>query len=200
MDKKVLISIITVTFLVLGLGVYFVTRPTPLILAEEMLPETSAVKGNPDAKIKVVEFSDFQCPACKAYKPIVDEIVNKYGDQLIFGYRHFPLPQHPFGYKAAVAAEAAAEQGKFWEMYTYLFDKQEVLSDIVIEEAGKGIGLDADKYKQDLASGMINQRVQMDLSDGTRLKVNSTPTFFLNGKKLNIRSPQDLEKAIVSEL
>lgn len=193
---KFILAIIVLSVLLITLAVVLLSSGNQKPGRSGLLPENTAVKGRQDAKVYLVEFSDFQCPACKAYQPIVDSILKKYGDRIAFGYRHFPLPQHQFAKLAAQAAEAAGEQDKFWEMHDYLFANQERLSDELIKEGGRAIGLDEQKFGAALNSSKYNDKISKDLALGQRLGVDSTPTFFLNGRKLNLGSLSSLEKSV----
>ena len=152
--------------------------------------------GRADAPVTIVEFSDYQCPACGAFKPIVEQIVEKYKDKILFAYRNFPLAQHEFAEKAAEVAEAAGEQGKYFEMHDYLFANQANFSDEVYQAGAKKIGLDMDKFNEALKSGKFKSLIQDDISFGVSHGVNSTPTFFLNGKKLTLFNQSDLETEV----
>lgn len=195
-ETKIFLGILLATVVILGFGLTIFSKQEVLFSREEMIPKDATVIGPKDAKVYLVEFSDFQCPACKAFKPFVDELRISYNDKLLFAYRHFPLAQHQFAQKAAIAAEAAGEQGKFWEMYDFLFLNQEKLSDEKIPEGAKLIGLDLIKYNNSIKSEVIKNKVAKDLADGTKFGVQGTPTFFLNGKKLDLASFTDLEKAV----
>lgn len=149
------------------------------------------VKGNPEAQITIVEYADYQCLACASYQPLVKRIVEEYSDNLKVVYRHFPLGTiHSTAFNAAKASEAAGNQDKFWEMHDMLFAKQEEWSD---EKNAKdnffgyaeNLGLDIEKFKSDFESDEVKERVEKDLFDGQRLGVSATPTFYMNGEKLN---------------
>ncbi len=199
-ETKLFFGILVSTIMIIVVASLVMTKPAPTYSRDEMIPKGAHTQGNPDAKIYLVEFSDFQCPACKAAKPYADGVAQQYKDKLLFAYRHFPLESHPFAQKAAQAAEAAAAQGKFWEMYMLLFQNQEKLSDNLFGELAKQLGLDEKKFTDELAAGTYAQTVQNDRSDGLRFGVAGTPTFFLNGKKLELSSFEDIrvsvEKAI----
>lgn len=161
--------------------------------------------GSDSAKLKLVEFSDFQCPACKAYEPYVKQVREKNKDQLQFIYRHFPLPQHLNGRPAANFAEYAASEGKFWEAHDKLFETQEKWSSLqnpteFLVNLGKEIGLDENKTKEALEKSLYNQKISDDMNEGKKLDVNSTPTFYLNGKKLDLKSFSDLDAVVTDEL
>ena len=145
------------------------------------------LKGNPEASVVLVEFSDFQCPACGAAAPLVKEVVEKYQDKMKFEYRHFPLTTiHQYAFRSAEASECAADQGKFWEYHDKLFFNQDNLkkSNLLLY-AQETEGIDAELFKDCLASGVKKKRVNEDLDEARRLGLNSTPTFFLNSQKVD---------------
>lgn len=197
-ETKLFLGIIVVTIaLVIGAIVLFSSKPATVALArQDVLGAQTQIKGDVNSKVFLVEFSDFQCPACKAAKPAVDAIVAQYKDKIVFGYRHFPLDQHQFAMKAAIAAEAAGEQGKFWEMYDLLFANQEKFSDSIFTDLAKELNLDMDKFTKTLENPAIKKKVETDRAYGLQIGVNSTPTFYLNGKKLDLTSFNDLKTAV----
>ena len=158
---------------------------------------TSNVKGE-GTTVTLVEYSDFQCPACAQYYPIVEQVIDKYGDQIQFQYRHFPLRSiHPNAFAASRASEAAAKQDKFWEMYDRLFAGQNDWStaqnpNSIFETYAQQIELDIEQYRTDFASREVNDAINADIRAGEELGVNSTPTFFLNGEQLR-PAPNSLE-------
>ncbi|NCN11882.1 thioredoxin domain-containing protein [Candidatus Kaiserbacteria bacterium] len=160
-------------------------------------------KGNPDALVTLVEYSDFQCPACAAFQPIVNGMIEQYGDRLQFEYKHFPLPPriHPYAFQASVAAEAAGQQGKFFEFGDMLFEKQDAWAKSAVPatlfvQYASDLGLDVDSFKRHMKSSLLRDRVQADFSAGEVLKVDATPTFFLNGEKMKIESYLDFAQQI----
>ncbi|HEY6081677.1 MAG TPA: thioredoxin domain-containing protein [Polyangiaceae bacterium] len=144
--------------------------------------EDSPSKGNPGAPVLIVEFADFQCPACRAARPVLDEVLKKHEASARLVFKHFPLSMHQYGEKAARAARAAQAQGKFWEMYGALFDNQDRLSPAVIDELAKGLGLDMAKFQKDSESEAMADAVSRDRKQGERLDIQSTPTLFINGR------------------
>lgn len=165
-----------------------------------LVRETSHIKGAADAKVTLVEFGDFQCPACGAVHPVVDTLLKEYEGKVKFVYRQFPLAIHQNAKAAAYAAEAAGAQGKFFEMYDALFQNQkdwESGKDAMkmFEEYADVVGLDVEKFKQDIADKKFEEVVQKDINDGYSLGINSTPTFFLNGEKMSGGLPYDQFKA-----
>jgi len=195
-EYKFISGIIATTILIIGGAMYLGSRPEKTFADSEVLLTSTHTTGNSDSKVVLVEFSDFQCPACGAYKPVVDQLLEKYGEKILFGYRHFPLPQHENALKAAIASEAANNQGQFWAMNDYLFENQENLTAEVIRKGAEKLELDMKKFDEDIQNKELASLVERDKNDGNRLGVNSTPTFFLNGKKLKLNRPQDLSIAI----
>ncbi len=146
--------------------------------------------GPKDAKITLVEYSDFQCPACGAFFPTVEEINKELEGKILFVYRHFPLPQHKNAELAAYASEAAGKQGKFWEMHNEIFKNQSEWSESkeaknLINKYAESIGLNLEKFGQDIDSAEVKEKVATDSRGGLSARVNSTPTFFLNGEKMS---------------
>ncbi len=158
--------------------------------------------GSASAKVTLVEFSDYQCPACGAAYPIIKQIINDYKDKVLFVYRNFPLSIHQNSKIAAEAAEAAGAQGKYWQMHDMLFENQSAWSSSsnpldMFTEYAKSIGLDTDKFKNDVEGNKYSDKIKADINDGVSLGVNSTPTFYLNGEKVTgLASFNDLKSKI----
>lgn len=165
----------------------------------ELIREGAYYKGNKDAKIVIVEFSDLQCPACKMAETGVKQVLENYGGKVVFYYRHFPLMQHPFSTDAAKAAEAAGKQGKFWEMHDAIFENQASLSKEIFTKLAKDLGLDMAKYEADIASEDISEIIDKDNFDAKSLEVKSTPTFYINGEKVEGSLGFDDWKAKINE-
>lgn len=162
------------------------------------------VTGNPLAMVTIIEYSDFQCPACSTFYPAVERYVREASTTVRFVYRHFPLPQHLNAELASRASEAAGKQGKFWEMYRILFETQtdwENLSDvearIAFAKAATTLGLNMEKYAADLDSAEIKQKIAADQDGGVRIGVNSTPSFFVNGKFVVVEPNYEKFKAAI---
>ncbi len=143
------------------------------------------------AKITIVEFSDFQCPACGAAFPVAKRVVGEYSDRVRLVYRHFPLITiHPNAQSAAYAAEAAGVQDKFWEAHDWLFENQDTWKDADVsaeyffDQFGTQLKLDKDKFVADFEDPKLRQRVADDFSAGRGFNVNSTPTFFVYGERV----------------
>ena len=161
------------------------------------ITETDHVRGKAGGKVTLVEFGDFQCPACGAYEPLVRKVTADNKDTLQVVFKHFPLTQiHQNALLSAKASESASLQGKFWEMHDMLYDKQKDWSgalnarDLFVIYA-TNIGLDVTKFTTDLNSQAIEDKIQAEYKEGLKLGVQGTPTFFLNGKK--IENPQSID-------
>lgn len=171
-----------------------------------LIRENSTKITSPSAKVTLVEFSDFQCPACGAAHPTVKQIIEENKEKVNFVYRHFPLSQHKNSRIAAEAAEAAGEQGKFFEMGDLLFTNQTQWSesnnpiDIFVNYA-KQLNLDTDKFKKAVEGNKFENKIQGDENDGNTLGVDSTPTFFINGEKVtDLNSFSDLKIKVDQQL
>jgi len=140
------------------------------------------IQGSIDAPMALVEYGDYECPYCGAAYPVVKALQERLGDSLCFAFRNFPLVNsHPHAEHAAEAAEAAAEQGRFWEMHDALFENQEALEDEDLEQYAKTLGLDAARLMREVRSEAYLKHIREDFNDGARHDVNGTPTFFVNG-------------------
>ncbi len=159
--------------------------------------------GSKDARVVVVEFSDFQCPACASAYPVVKELKEKYGDQILFVYRDFPIHSiHPRAQKAAEAAQCAFEQDRFWEFHDILFERQNDWANIGVpkfKEYAVELGLDADSFNQCLDSDKYREEVQTDLQEGSHFGVQATPTFFINDKNIRGSAPLSMFEVMIDE-
>lgn len=161
------------------------------------------VKGNASSTVVIMEYSDFQCPACRSYLPLVRQVTQEYGDRIAFVYRHFPLTSIHFNAElASRASEAARKQGKFWEMHDILFEKQlewEKESDVMkhFENYANLIGISAEQFKIDFNSDEVKNFVRAETAFGRKIGISGTPTFFINGKRIeNPRSIEEFRAAI----
>ena len=168
-----------------------------------LINATTHIRGESSASAVLVEFSDFQCPACAAFYPVLKDFEAKYTGKLKVAYKHFPLLQHVYARKAAEAAETAGAQGKFWEMHDKLFESQDELKSLSLNDAttkfkeyAKELGLNTEQFNTDLDSGKYANLVQSDIDLANKITVNSTPTFYLNGKLLVLGNITNLETAI----
>ena len=177
-----------------------------LALTISAINDNENVKGNKNATTTLIEYSDFQCPACGSYYPILKKVAEDMGSQVKFAYRHFPLPQHKNAKLAATVAEAAGKQGKFWEMHDLIFQNQSDWSEeknaaVIFAKYAQDLKLDLAKFQTDIASEEIKAKIENDYKSGAKAGVNSTPSFFLNGKKLdNPRNYDEFKNAILQAL
>jgi protein-disulfide isomerase len=147
-------------------------------------PERDHIEGPPDAPVTLVEYGDFQCPYCGDAYRIVEEVRSRLGDRMRFVFRHFPITTaHEHAEHAAEAAEAAAAQGKFWPMHAVLYEHQSHLADEDLRRYAAQIGLDVDRFDDDLAQHAYADRVREDFMGGVRSGVNGTPSFFIDGQR-----------------
>ena len=192
--------IVIVVFVLAVVGLVVLSRNDSSQKSEFKLDSISPldhVKGNASSTVVLIEYGDFQCPACRAYYSVLRELSQTYGDKMVFVYRHFPLKQIHFNAEpAAWASEAASHQSKFWEMHNLLFEKQEEWSQAsdlktVFGDYATIIGLDKEKFIADLSSKEVKNFVNNERHSGEKAGFSSTPTFVLNGKK--IENPQSLD-------
>lgn len=195
-ETKILLGILIGSLILIIAGAFLFSRPQKALTCSELIDSETHVIGDTKSSVCLVEFSDFQCPTCRDAQPIINELIKQYGDQFVFAYRHYPLGQHPLARKAAYAAEAAGKQGKFWEMHDALFEHQNELSEAKINELAQNIGLTMETFAQDINDNAIAQKVQKDYSFGSQLGINATPTFFLNGVKVELTSLNVLKAAV----
>ena len=147
-------------------------------------------KGGTDATVTLVEYSDFQCPACGAFQPILNEVLAQYGDKIKFEYKHYPLVQiHPFAEPAARAAEAAGQQGKFFEYADMLFAKQSEWTKgsnptAFFTKYATELGLDLDLFAKHQKSSVLADNVKANMMEARGLGLTGTPSFYLNGVKM----------------
>lgn len=197
-ETKTIIWISIITILVVVAGFYFwnnsanTTTPPEQIVVDraQVVATDSHVQGSIDAKVIVTEFGDYECPACAAAHPVTKALEAKYADNpnVAFVFRNYPLPQHRYAILSAQFAEAAALQGKFWEMHDALYEGQKLWSPMrnaesTFLEYAADLGLNIEQLKVDVKSGEVMARINADTSAGEVVGVNSTPTFYVNGTK-----------------
>jgi protein-disulfide isomerase len=158
------------------------------------------VRGPQDAKVTVVEFSDFHCPFCKRVQPTLTQLLARYPKDVKLVYKHLPLDQlHPQARRAAEASWCAQQQGRFWEYHDVLYSGGPDGSDATLAAAAGRVGLDATKYQQCMASGEASREVQKHVEEGSRYGVTGTPGFFINGRFVNGAVPLETFVQIVEE-
>lgn len=191
--------------LVLALISFFIWNKADSIKKDSMpvsvnLTDRDQRLGNPNAKVTVIEFADLQCPACKAFDPIVTQVIAEYSDRVNFVFKHFPLTSiHQNAMLGAMATEAAAAQGKFWEMKKVLYENQADWSGSLnskekVTALAVSIGLNKEKFELSLLDKNIEEKVLADLREATSLKLGGTPSFIINGIKIESSDIGSVEK------
>src|SRR6185369_10678846 len=156
--------------------------------------------GNTNAAVTIIAFTDYQCPSCAAIHPALERLVKESGDKVRLVARDFPLSQHADAFKAAEAAEAAREQGKYWEYVDILLQNQSSLSVEKLKSFATQLGLDRDRFDAALDSRKFADLVQSDIDDGVRLGLKGTPSLFINGRRMNAKSYEELKESVDAAL
>ena len=162
----------------------------------------SPVLGNPDARVTIVQFSDFQCPYAARSVPVLRELLEGYGEDLRLVYKHFPLSFHPMARPAAVAAIAAQEQDGFWEMHDALFERGEDLEPSEFPTLAGRAGLDVERFRRDYETNWkeYESRIDSDYALGLKVDVRGTPTLYVNGRKVRASTLEGIRARIDAEL
>lgn len=205
--ETIIISTIGIVFFIgFGFLVYFsnsfVKSPTTSVDQSLLVRDMSHMTGTRGAKVTMVEFGDYQCPACGQIAPLMEDLIQTYGENPDFNfvYRHFPLPQHGNAKIASEAAEAAGAQGKFREMHNLLYEKQGEWSDAseplsIFKRYAESLYLDVPTFTKDIEEHTYLDIVQSDANDGRKIPLDHTPTIFINGvEEKNINLPNLKEK------
>ena len=167
------------------------------------------VLGNADSEVVLVEYSDFECPACGQFFPVVKDVLEQYGEQIRFEYKHFPLTSiHPYAVPAARAAEAAGQQGEFFAMHDLLFENQSTWANssnpnTFFTQYAKEIGLDMALFNQHMKASLITDKINDEFSAARAQGFTGTPTFTLNGERMQFQTFEEfvgqIEAAIGTE-
>ena len=188
-------------------GLIAASKKHPATTSEVAIPLPTPVtsadwsRGNPNALVTMVEYADFECPACQAYFPVVEQVFDSSSSTVRMVFREFPLPQHADAIPAAKAAEAAGDQGKFWDMYSLIYPNHadwETLSDptnIFLGYAQK-LGLNISQFTADMNSTTTAQKITDSVTTGTAAGIDATPTFFVNGHR--IQNPESYDEFITA--
>ena len=160
----------------------------------------SPFKGKADAPVVISVFSDFQCPACARLAPVLDQVLEKYPDEVKLVFKNFPLPGHKYAKMAALAAFAARRQGKFWEFHDRLFANFDKLSDVKLLEITQELGLDPERLEKDMQDLVLVAEINKDIRLGARVGVKATPTVFINGRIAKRKSLEELQVVVEQEL
>jgi protein-disulfide isomerase len=182
------------------IGILFFVFSQPV--DSKTLEDDDPFFGPENASVVIVEFSDFQCPVCGKEYSVLKQLKEEFGDRVKFVYRDFPLTNiHSFALISAIAAQCANEQGKFWEYHDKLFENQDALDAASLKKYALELGLNSEQFNKCLDEVKFLSEVQKDFSDGLKLGVKGTPTFFVNGQKLDgFQSYEKLRELILSKL
>lgn len=157
-------------------------------------------KGPANAPVTIAVFDDYQWPYCARLEPFLQQVLDKYPDKVKLVVKNFPLASHKYAYKAATASLAANIQGKFWEFHSQLFKNYNAINDAKIQDIAKELGFNMEKFNKDMQSPAIKSLIERDLDNGRQAGVRGTPTIFINGKTLRIRSLPEIYQVIEAEL
>lgn len=189
------IHLITIVLIaIVGLVAYIVFKPSQAVVSADDDPFV----GPENVKVTVIEFFDFQCPACRAIEPAIKQIREAYKDRVKFVARDLPITYHQYAQKSAEASECAHEQDKYWEYHDLLMNGS--LDTNSLKKYAKDLGLDTTQFGQCLDSDKYFSETQKDYDDAISYGVTGTPTFFVNGKKISMQSFSDLQNAIDNAL
>jgi protein-disulfide isomerase len=212
-ETKVLAGIGVITVGILTAGIFLLSKPVPADLSgarqvnsEILVKIDSSQTGPTDAKVTLVEFGDFQCPACAQTQPVVNKLKEEYKGKVNFVFRHYPLPQHKNAVIAAQAAESAGEQKKFWEMHDALYENLSEWAEVdkplnIFIKYARELSLNVDQFKKSVESEKYKSKVLKDEQDGGAAQIRYTPTFFINGRIIEGSATYDtLRGGIETEL
>lgn len=207
---RILATLFVVITVAIGAGVYLLSRdsaPGEMPAGAQVVRDSShRLNSVPDSDVTFVEFLDFECEGCRAAFPVVEQLREQYGQRVNFVARYFPMPGHVNGERAARAVEAAAQQDRFEDMYRKMFDTQsqwgerQEPADDVFRGFAADLALDLTAFDEVYNAAETLDRINEDVADGTALGVRGTPTFFLDGEQLQIRTYEDLGAAIEQAL
>lgn len=199
-----MVALVVIVAILFGLAKWGQKASAPKVYPEvSIITPSDHTTGTAGAKAILVEYGDFQCPACATYEPLVEKLRTEMGDKMLLVFRNFPLPQHPFAIPAARAAEAANLQGKYWEMHDKIYAGQDTWikekdAAVTFAQYAKDLGLDMTKYTVDLNSDVVSNKIKDDQASAARFAVDSTPSFFLNGKLIQPQSYDDFKNLVTA--
>lgn len=208
-EAKIISAIGGVFLIIFASLIFLATKPgkpqapePPIDTTALIKPDSHQTLPNSSPPVTIIEFGDFQCPSCAVAHATVKELLKAYEGKINFVFKHFPLPSHNNSQISAQAAEAAGEQGKFWEVYDKLYENQDTWSNLsspldAFVQYAKELGLDADKFKKAVEDKKFQNIINADLADGNLSRVTATPTFFVNGERIVGAPTLEQFKAII---
>lgn len=211
-DLKFIIGAVIATIVIIGGGIFLSSKgqgsnvETSTVSSDVLVKnDSSKLVAIGEEKVVLVEFGDFECPACGEYHSTIKKLTEDFGENMTFVFRNFPLSQHVNARPAAYAAEAAGLQGKYWEMHNYLFETQSEWSSLsdpnsFFEDYITTLGLDVNQFKKDVKSDTVVAKVNEDYKDGQTVKLQGTPTFYLNGKNVGYPNYEAFKKLVEDEI
>jgi protein-disulfide isomerase len=191
MSKQFLAIIAVVIVVLIGIFAFTGNKSSDNTKSSGGTP-TNHVEGQGKSGVTLVEYGDYECPYCEQYYPIVKQVQAEFNDQITFQFRNFPLTSiHQNAFAGARAAEAAGLQGKFWEMHDTLYENQDQWSQAsdptkAFNQYAQQLGLNVAQFQKDYSSTKVNDLINADMAAGNKLGVNATPTFYLDGKQINV--------------
>jgi len=194
MDKKFWGIVVAIILVFVGIALFTGNKDNTGNNSANGQP-TYHIEGEGQKRVTLVEYGDFQCPACRQYHPVIKQVVEKYKQDITFQFRHYPLTQiHPNAFAASRAAEAASKQNKFWEMHDLLYQNQDAWAQAgnpqsIFEQYAKQLGMNIEQFKTDFTSDAVNSAINADMKEGTKLNITGTPSFFINLNKVESPSP-----------
>src|SRR5213082_1886770 len=208
----VIVAIVALATIGRGAMLYHAKKPHVLSIPEDKMvgksgTESAHIRGNPDAPVTLEEYGDFQCPPCGMFATFLGQLENEYDSRLRVVFRNFPLTMHEHAREAALAAEAAGLQGRFWEMHDVLYREQATWSKApnvreLFESYAGTIGLNLDQFKKDIDGEKVKERVDSDHARGQSLGITMTPTLYINNQPVEGRdkTPDGVRAAINAAL
>lgn len=217
-SNKSFIIIVLITIGVLFGGIFLFTKngssnPSTvkvndaLLIPEGAIETSGFVNGNylqasPSANVNLVEFGDYECPACGVYNPFVKQLLTDFPGKINFVFRNYPLPQHTNAPISSYAVEAAGLQGKYWQMHDKVYETQADWANLtnpqdIFTGYAKDLGLNVNQFTSDITSSKVKSKVQNDMNDGNTIGISETPTFYLNGQKIALAGSYDQLKSLV---
>src|SRR6266487_5360012 len=205
----IIVAVVAIATLGSGAMLDRAKLPHPLTISEDKSvsgkgdAESMHIRGNPEASVTLEEFGDFECPSCANLATFLDQLIKEYHPRVRLIFRNFPLPMHQFARDAALAAEAAGLQGRYWEMHDMLFREQAVWSSatdvqLLFDTYAETLGLDLDQFRKDVRSDKVRERVESDQARAKSLGVKTAPTLFVDKREmgLNERNPEGVRKLV----